>query len=58
VELGRLMREHQMDFIKTAMAMRGSMREYFLRVARSGAVPPRILEQIRERVRADITRQD
>jgi len=58
VELARLMREFQMNGIKSARAMRGSMRDYFLRVARSEAVPPRILEQMREMVRADIARQD
>jgi hypothetical protein len=57
VELARLMRESQLDFIKGAMAMRGWMRDHFLRVARSEAVPPRILEQMREMVRADIAQQ-
>ncbi len=58
VELARLMREHQMDFIESANSMRGSMRDYLLRVARSEVVSPSILEQLREIVRADITRQD
>jgi hypothetical protein len=58
VELARLMREHQMNFTERAMAMRGSMRDHFLRVARSGVVPPTILEQMREMVRADIAQQD
>ena len=52
------MREFQMNGIKSAKAMRGSMREHFLRVARSEAVPPRILEQMREMVRANIARVD
>ena len=51
------MREHQMNFTERAMAMRGSMRDNFLRVARSGAVPPTILEQMREMVRADIAQR-
>jgi hypothetical protein len=52
------MREHQMNFTERAMAMRSSMRDHFLRVARSGVVPPTILEQMREMVRADIAQQD
>jgi hypothetical protein len=52
------MREFQRNGIKSARAMRGSMGEHFLRVARSEAVPPRILEQMRDVVRADIARLD
>ena len=47
-----------MDFIKSAEAMRGSTRDHFLRVARSDAVPPSILERMREIVRADIAWED
>lgn len=51
------MRESQLDLITSAMTMRRSMRDLVLRVARS-EVSPRILEQMREMVRADIAWQD
>lgn len=59
VELARLIRDFQVDFIETANAMRNrSMRAHFLQVAQSQAVTPRLLEQMREMVRADIALQD
>jgi hypothetical protein len=58
VELARRMREFQMNGIKSARAMRSPlMRAYFLQVA-SEAIPPRILEEMRERVRVEVARQD
>jgi hypothetical protein len=59
VELARLMREFQMNGIKSARAMRSpSMRAHFLQVAFSETVPSRILEQMREMVRVKVARQD
>jgi hypothetical protein len=42
------MREFHRNGIKSAMMMRGAMRDHFLSVARSEAVPPSILEQMRQ----------
>ena len=53
------MRQFQMNGIESARAMRDpSMRAHFLQMAFLEVVPQNILEQMRERVRADIYKQD
>ena len=58
VELARAIREHQRNFLEGALRMRGPMGRHLLNMARSGGIPPRLIEQLREMVRADLTRQD